>query len=188
MPTASSSRTCGTSSFTDWSEPPPFKGPAQTQTFGLQTDFQLSTDGGVNFTPARAPATMTLASRTRRRFMGRTTYQTEVTQLDITGGDLPAGVRIRESPTKESKGGISSLAGGGGGGAGGGAAISSFFDIFTEISTDGGATWQPATNGPVHEELRRVAPVYTFTNNLIPPAQASMSARSSRGPATRTAS
>ena len=60
------------------------------------------------------------------------------------------------------------MAGGGGGGAGGGAAISSFFDIFTEITTDWGVTWGPATNGPTHMELQRIAPVYTYTNNLIP--------------------
>ena len=94
-----------------------------------------------------------------------------MTQLDVSGGDLPAGVMIRESPTKASKGGTSSLAGGGGGGAGGGAAISSFFDIFTEVSTDGGATWNPATNGPCHRELGRIAPVYAYTNNLLPSLQ-----------------
>ncbi len=163
--------------FTGWADPPAPKGTGQSQTFGLQSDFELSTDGGLSYTAARAPTTMTLCITNTRGFSGwpgslpgRTTYQTEVTQLDISGGDLPAGVRIRESPTKQSKGGISSLAGDGGGGAGGGAAISSFFDIFTEISTDGGLTWAAATNGPVHEELRRVAPVYTFTNSLIPPA------------------
>jgi hypothetical protein len=77
-------------------------------------------------------------------------------------------VMIRESPTKASKGGTSSMGGGGGGGAGGGAAISSFFDIFTEVTTDGGVTWGATTNGPTHMELQRIAPVYTFTNNLLP--------------------
>ena len=61
-----------------------------------------------------------------------------------------------------------SLAGGGGGGAGGGAAISSFFDIYTEVSTDVGGSWGPATNGPAHMELRRISPPYPFTNNLLP--------------------
>ena len=31
--------------------------------------------------------------------------------------------------------------------------ISSFFDIFTELSLDGGASWSPATNGPVRVQL-----------------------------------
>ena len=154
--------------YTGWMEPPVFSA-SQTHTFDSQLDFQLSTDGGSHFTAARAPATMTVSWSNVRGFQGRSTYDTEVTQLDVAGGDLPVGVMIRESPTKASKGGTSQLAGGGGGGAGGGAAISSFFDIFTEVSTDGGASWNPATNGPAHMETRRIAPVYTYTNNLFPP-------------------
>ena len=153
--------------FTGWMEPPVFGG-SQTHTFDSQHDFMLSTDGGNTFSAARAPATMTLTVSNVRGFQGRTTYNTEVLQLDVAGGDLPAGVLIRESPTKASKGGWSMLAGGGGGGAGGGAAISSFFDIFTEVSTDSGGTWAPGTNGPAHLELQRISPAYTFTNNLIP--------------------
>jgi fluoride ion exporter CrcB/FEX len=153
--------------FTQWMEPPLFGG-SYTHTFDSQLDFQLSTDGGNNFTPARAPATMTVSISNVRGFEGRSTYETEVTQLDISGGDLPAGVQIRESPSKRTEGGTCSLAGGGGGGAGGGAAISSFFDIFTEVSTDSGGTWAAATNGPAHMELQRISPAYTFTNNLLP--------------------
>lgn len=155
--------------FTGWTNPPPF-GHTNTHTFDSQLDFQLSTDGGLHFTPARAPATMTVSINNVRGFQGRTTYETEVTQLDISGGDLPAEVQIRESPTKASKGGTSMLAGGGGGGAGGGAAISSFFDIFTEVSMNSGSSWAAATNGPAHMELRPIAPVYVFTNNLLPPS------------------
>ncbi|MCX6873778.1 MAG: hypothetical protein NTW21_08215, partial [Verrucomicrobia bacterium] len=153
--------------FAGWTEPPVF-GASLTHTFDSQLDFQLSIDGGVHFYAARAPATMTCTMNNVRGFQGRTTYDTEVTQLDVAGGDLPVGVQIRESPTKASQGGTSSKAGGGGGGRGGGAAISSFFDIFTEVSTDGGGSWSPATNGPAHQELQRIAPVYTYTNNLFP--------------------
>ena len=155
--------------FTQWMEPPPF-GASHTHTFDSQLDFQLSTDGGATFIAARAPATMTVQISDEREFQGRTTYETTVTQLDVAGGDLPPGVMIRESPTKASMGGTSSLAGGGGGGAGGGAAISSFFDIFTEVSTDGGGSWGPATNGPAQMELERIAPVsHLFADNLLPP-------------------
>jgi hypothetical protein len=153
--------------FTSWMELPLF-GASLTYTFDLETDFSLSTDGGTTFYAARAPATMTVTISNVRGFQGRSTYETEVTQLAISGGDLPAGVMIRESPTKCSQGGISSLGGGGGGGAGGGAAISSFFDIFTEVSTDSGMTWTPATSGPPPEELRCMAPVYSYINNLFP--------------------
>ena len=153
--------------FTQWVDPPLFGG-SQTHTFDSQLDIQLSTDGGATFTAARAPATMTISTRCAREFQGRSTYDTEMTQLDSAGGDLPVGVMIRESPTKASQGGSSALAGGGGGGAGGGAAISSFFDIFTEVSTDGGSSWASATNGPAHEELQRIAQANTFSDYLFP--------------------
>ncbi|MES1181097.1 MAG: PEP-CTERM sorting domain-containing protein, partial [Verrucomicrobiota bacterium] len=31
--------------------------------------------------------------------------------------------------------------------------IDSFFDVFTELSLDGGATWMPDTSGPMHVNL-----------------------------------
>jgi hypothetical protein len=65
----------------------------------------------------------------------------ELLQLDISGGMLPAGMMIRESPTLASPGhsdysvvqftfGTFFLRG--------------FFDVFTELSLDGGQTWSPA--------------------------------------------
>jgi hypothetical protein len=154
--------------FTTWEEPPTL-GLTQSHTYDLQIDFDFSNDSGLNFSHCRSPATVTEKIVHTRDFQGRATYETEMTQCDISGGDLPAGVKIRESPTLVSEGGVIMLAGGGGGGAGGGAAISSFFDIFTEVSTDFGVTWGPATSGPEHLELKRVAPVYTYANNLFPP-------------------
>jgi hypothetical protein len=63
--------------------------------------------------------------------------------LDVAfGGPLP--VMIRESPTLQSTGRalIHDL---GGGGGGGGYHIDSFFDVFTELSLNGGHTWAPST-------------------------------------------
>jgi hypothetical protein len=93
---------------------------------------------------------------------GYAVYTNAMTGLSLSGGGLPAGVQIRESPTLNSVGQtrIKPIAGG--------YMVSSFFDIFTEVSTDSGETWNPATNGPAHMETRRIAPVYTFTNNLFP--------------------
>jgi hypothetical protein len=154
--------------FTGWVAPPSL-GQTINHTFESQVELQYSSDGGAHFSPVRAPATATVTVKDVREFQGRTTCDTEMTMLNIAGGGLPAGVMIRESPTKASQGGTSSLAGGGGGGAGGGAAISSFFDIFTEISTDGGTSWSEATNGPAYTELSRIAPVELYVNNLLPP-------------------
>jgi len=76
--------------------------------------------------------------------IGSTRYfDTEMLQLDISGGTLPAGVRIRESPTIASLGktDISPF--------GGGFAIDSFFDVFTELSLDGGQQWVPSQSPPL---------------------------------------
>ena len=54
----------------------------------------------------------------------------------------PTDMVIRESPTRASTGGGSCTALGG---EGGGYMIDSFFDIFTEVSTDGGGAWWPVT-------------------------------------------
>jgi hypothetical protein len=62
------------------------------------------------------------------------TYDTEMLSMSLTGG----GVMIRESPTKASTGKTSITDIGGGM-----YHIDSFFDVFTELSLDGGATWIP---------------------------------------------
>ena len=65
---------------------------------------------------------------------------TEMLQLDISGGGLPAGVRIRESPTLASMGKTTILADT----PSGPYHIDSFFDVFTELSIDDGQTWIPS--------------------------------------------
>jgi hypothetical protein len=57
--------------------------------------------------------------------------------IPTSGGEI----MIRESPTRASGGGGSCTELGGGGGGGGGYMIDSFFDIFLEVSTDGGQNW-----------------------------------------------
>jgi len=65
------------------------------------------------------------------------TYATEMLALDLVG--LPFGARIRESPTRPSLGGHTVV-------GAGPYQIDSFFDVFTELSLDGGATWIPSTD------------------------------------------
>lgn len=102
-----------------------------------------------------APAAVTVRVSSTGDDTGNTRYfDTEMLALNIQGGALPPGVMIRESPTKQSLGrtSVQQLTGGAAG-AGKGAPvsydISSSFDIFTEVSTDGGQTWNPALTGPV---------------------------------------
>lgn len=81
---------------------------------------------------------------------GTAVYDTELLQLDLVGlNGLPPGVpemRLRESPTKASTGktSIRSL-------PGGQYLVDSFFDVFTELSLDGGQSWIPAS-GSMHLE------------------------------------
>ncbi len=75
------------------------------------------------------------------------TFPTEMVQLDLVGNSPFGPVRIRESPSRPSVGQTSITPIGGGM-----FHIDSFFDIFTELSLDGGASWIPS-NGSVHVEL-----------------------------------
>ena len=76
------------------------------------------------------------------------TFPTEMLALNLSGGTLPPGVMIRESPTLPSLGQTSVTDIGGGL-----YKIDSFFDVFTELSIDGGQTWMPSNNGAGHVTL-----------------------------------
>jgi hypothetical protein len=65
------------------------------------------------------------------------TFQTEMIAMSLTGVAGTQTVMIRESPTLPSLG-ITSIQP-----AGSGYAIDSFFDVFTELSLDGGTNWIP---------------------------------------------
>src|SRR5262249_20790822 len=75
------------------------------------------------------------------------------------------GVMIRESPTLISAGKTTVRQ------VNGGYMIGSFFDVNTEISTDGGVSWSPAQQA-AHVELRgdpTAVPPITAPSNLLPP-------------------
>ncbi len=100
--------------------------------------YELSLDGGATWSPRTAQGT-------GRSFHVPTTppgsnpmlFDTEMLMLELVGGTSPPGMIIRESPTLPSPGGtrIEDL--------GGNFRVDSFFDVFTELSLDGGATWTP---------------------------------------------
>ena len=77
------------------------------------------------------------------------TFQTEMLSLNLQGTVPGLGTfMIRESPTLQSTGQVSIVQL-----PGGMYQIDSFFDVFTELSTDGGATWMPGTEvrgGPAY--------------------------------------
>ena len=91
-------------------------------------------------------------------------YDTELLQLDIGVGGTHTGIMIRESPTLASLGmtriepwttGLF--------------AISSFFDVFTELSLNAGMTWFPATNGCIPLILVGGSPLNEFPAETLPP-------------------
>jgi len=73
------------------------------------------------------------------------TFQTEIVAMSLTG---TGGIMIRESPTLPSTGQTTITDIGGGL-----YHIDSFFDVFTELSLDGGTNWIPNSGGPTHVVL-----------------------------------
>jgi hypothetical protein len=132
------------------SSPPPPPGGSQTYLFTGVATIDLSTDGGTTFTPKSAPANAFLRVNSAFDTPPTRFFDTEMLQLDLAGGSLPAGTMIRESPTKQSLGKTSITDAGGGQ-----FRIGSFFDIFTELSLDGGVTWSPSTSAHRAELLQR---------------------------------
>ncbi len=149
--------------------PPPAPAADITKVSAITMRFAKSLDGGTTFTDETASGTMTVKTHGSSGggggggAGGLIGYDTEMLQLDVSGGALPAGVMLRESPTKQSLGGSVKRV------VDGGYRIGSFFDIFTEISLDGGATWA-ACDQPVHvERITSGQPKIVENNLLLPP-------------------
>jgi hypothetical protein len=64
----------------------------------------------------------------------------DILTMSLSGGSMPGGVMIRESPTLPSTG-LTTIQDLGGGLY----HINSFFDVFTELSLDGGQSWIPGS-------------------------------------------
>jgi hypothetical protein len=76
------------------------------------------------------------------------TFDTEIISMDLSGISALGPFMIRESPTLQSLGQTTITDIGGGQ-----FRIDSFFDVFTELSIDGGATWMPSTSPAGHMVL-----------------------------------
>ena len=114
---------------------PPAPGASEVSSFfDVFTEISLDSGAGPHISRTRMTGQMHITDS------GGGTYQTEMLQMDIRGGELPAGTMIRESPTKQSLG-RTTLAP-----VANGYIIDSFFDVFTELSIDNGQTWSPATD------------------------------------------
>ncbi len=121
---------------------------SQTTSLPLTMDVALSTDMGATWTTTSAPASMSIrcTGRADSTAGGTQLYEEEIQSMTLSGGSLPLGIMVRESPTIVSPGRMVVKP------ASGGYMISSFFDVFLEMSSDGGISWWSASN-PVSLQL-----------------------------------
>ena len=130
--------------------PPPSFNNTQDYTFNGSVQFDLTLNGGANWQPVTSNAFSTVSATFVDTSETVEYYDTEMNLLNIQGGMLPPNVRIRESPTIPSLGHhemrpLTPMSGYG---------VSSYFDIFIELSLDGGQTWMPAQSGPTNVILQ----------------------------------
>jgi hypothetical protein len=146
--------------------PPPAPANVQTQSFTGQANFELSTDGGNFFIPVTASASGNLRVASLQDDGNTRYFDTEMLQLDVFGGTLPAGVQIRESPARSSLGrtsirtrGIADYQ------------IDSFFMVATDSTRNNGQTWEPSVISPMTLALQqrnvRLRVEHTSTNTIV---------------------
>lgn len=119
--------------------PPPLAGSATYQGSNTRLDGELSPDGGMTWAPAGATGPTTVSIQHVSDSGTTRSFDTEMLQLDLSGMSPIGPFMLRESPTRPSTGKTTS-----GPAVGGGFSVDSFFDVFLELSVDGGASWIPA--------------------------------------------
>lgn len=137
-------------------DPPPATGLTADSFFDVFIELELTTNGGVTWTPRFCGAHCIVRSHhlSPDPLPGTRLVDIEILQMSLTGGNLPVGTLIRESPTLASTGQtrLTDL--------GGQFQIDSFFDVFTELSIDNGQTWAPSSS-PLRMTLGPVNPTPT---------------------------
>ncbi|MCX5683195.1 MAG: hypothetical protein NT049_05860, partial [Planctomycetota bacterium] len=123
----------------------PAPGLTDSHTFTAALDVMVSIDGGATFNPVSTGGVLSLNMQSVLDQGSGRQFASEMLSMSISGGSLPLGIMIRESPTRASLGTATDAAL-----TGGGHRLSSFFDLYTELSVDGGNTWLPAitADGP----------------------------------------
>src|SRR5262249_48321836 len=100
----------------------------------------FSMDGGGSFMPIAVPANVTVMVRFNSQIGNTRIFDTEILQLDMADG-LPMGVLIRQSPSQRSLGRTTiTLAP-----ATGLYDIHSEFDVYSDLSFDGGQTFMTSS-------------------------------------------
>jgi T5SS/PEP-CTERM-associated repeat protein len=117
----------------------PASGATSANTFSATLDAMLSTDGGATFNPLSTGGNISVSIQDVLDQGSGRQFASEMLAMTLSGGSLPSGFLIRESPIRASLGTATDAAL-----VSGSHRISSFFDVFTELSTDGGQSWLPA--------------------------------------------
>jgi hypothetical protein len=97
---------------------------------------ELSIDSGLTWNPVSGSGNISVTPALRGNISGIETWSSSVNDMTATTG---SGVMFRESPTLSSTGTNTYKP------VSNGYMIDSFFDVFLEMSTNGGETWQPVT-------------------------------------------
>ncbi|MBN2474624.1 MAG: hypothetical protein JXB62_08445 [Pirellulales bacterium] len=101
------------------------------------------------------PVRMMITNVTDQTTDGEQVFETEIVSMVLAGNPLPGGVMLREAPRAESEGGHTVRTNLGGEQF----SVDSFFDVFCELSIDGGQTWHVA-DVPLHVDFTYPVDVY----------------------------
>lgn len=126
-------------------------GPDEKETFSSTMKGDVNVNGGAFFPATGSGPVMTMVFGKTGHVTG--TFQTEMLSMNLSGNSPLGPFMIRESPTLPSLGQTSITDIGGGL-----YHIDSFFDVFTELSLDGGQTWMPDSQGPARVNLGPIVP------------------------------
>jgi hypothetical protein len=128
-------------------EPDPGNNGNFTATSFFDVFAEVTLDANTNIFSATGVGSL-MESDTSDHLPASSQIQTEMLTLQLSGGTLPPGLEIREStnPTLVTNSTGQTTVQDIGGGT---FQINSFFDVFPEISLDGGTNWSPATGAAV---------------------------------------
>jgi len=126
------------SNLVNYLQPPPYFGTNYYNPTNVMIFCQASLDN-VNFLPAQAGGSMSVTMSNTTSSGGTvSTFDTRITQMSLTGFSQFGSLMLRQSASKPSLGKHAIRP------DTRGYRVSSFFDVFTELSTDGGSTWMAA--------------------------------------------
>jgi hypothetical protein len=141
---------------------PPATGAANYSSSSATAVCQFSVDNN-NWFPGQASGVVAMTISNTVPGGDPDFFNTEVVTLNLSGSTLIGNFMLRESPTKASLGQHSIQP------DPRGYRVSSFFDVFTELSTDAGVTWVAADRSlRVQASAPAAAPGTLFITKLVP--------------------